>query len=139
MAYKKIDMIKQSLKAIEENELVFIEEIITFVPFNRATFYNHELDKLDTIKKALTDNRIKIKAGLRKDWRISKHPVLQIALYRLLATEDEYDRLILQKFDHTTRGKSINPINMVVDSQETADEIKKLIYGAKGDASTEEK
>jgi len=131
MAYKKADMIKQSLKAIKENELVFVEEIITFVPFNRATFYNHGLDKLDTIKKALADNRIKIKAGLRKDWRISKYPVLQIALYRLLATENEYDRLILQKVDHTSKGESVKPMNVIVDSTETADTLNQLINASK--------
>ena len=134
MAYKKADMIKQSLKAIKENELVFVEEIITFVPFNRATFYNHGLDKLDTIKKALADNRIKIKAGLRKDWRISKYPVLQIALYRLLATENEYDRLILQKVDHTSKGESVKPMNVIVDSTETADTLNQLINASKADS-----
>jgi len=129
MAYNKTDMVKQSLKAIEENDLVFIDEIISFVPFSRATFYNNGLDKLDNIKKALNDNRVKIKAGLRKDWRISKHPVLQIALYRLLATDDEYERLILQKFDHTSRGESMKPVNINVTSPKIADEIKQIIDG----------
>ena len=129
MAYKKTDMIKQCLKAIEENDLVFIEEIIAFVPFNRATFYNHNLDKLDTIKKALDDNRIKIKVGLRKNWRESKSPALQIALYRLLATESEYDRLILQKVDHTSKGESLRPLEISVDSPETKDELNQLING----------
>ena len=135
MAYKKADIIKQSLKVIKENELVFIEEIITFVAFNRATFYNHGLDKLDTIKKALADNRIKIKAGLRKDWRKSKQPVLQIALYRLLATEIEYDRLILQKVDHTSKGESVKPMNVIVDSLETSEVLKQLIDASKANPS----
>ena len=129
MAYKKADMIKQSLEAIKENDLVFVDEIIAFVPFSKATFYNHDLDKLDSIKKALEDNRIKIKAGLRKEWRTSKHPVLQIALYRLLADEDEYDRLILQKVDHTSKGESLRPLEISVDSPETKDELNSLING----------
>ena len=129
MAYKKADMIKQSLEAIKENDLVFVDEIIAFVPFSKATFYNHDLDKLDSIKKALEDNRIKIKAGLRKEWRTSKHPVLQIALYRLLADEDEYDRLILQKVDHTSKGESLRPLEISVDSPETKDELNLLING----------
>ncbi len=131
MAYKKADMIKQSLKAIKENELVFVEEIITFVPFSKTIFYDRKLNESDSIKKALADNRIKIKAGLRKDWRTSKHPVLQIALYRLLATESEYDRLILQKVDHTSKGESVKPMNIIVDSTETADTLKQLINASK--------
>lgn len=129
MAYKKTDMIKQSLEAIKENDLVFVEEIIAFVPFGKATFYNHNLDKLDDIKKELDNNRIRTKAGLRKNWRESKSPALQIALYRLLATESEYDRLVLQKVDHSSKGESIRPIEISVDSPETKDELTRLING----------
>ncbi|MBA7550124.1 hypothetical protein ES705_42630 [subsurface metagenome] len=129
MAYKKADMIKQSLKAIEENNLVFVEEIIAFVPFSKRTFYDHKLHECDAIKKALDDNRIRIKAGLRKEWRTSKSPALQIALYRLLATESEYDRLILQKVDHTSKGESLRPLEISVDSPETKDELNQLING----------
>ena len=129
MAYKKADMIKQSLEAIKENTLVFVEEIIAFVPFGKATFYNHNLDKLDDIKKELDNNRIRTKAGLRKNWRESKSPALQIALYRLLATESEYDRLVLQKVDHSSKGESIRPIEISVDSPETKDELTRLING----------
>ena len=129
MAYKKTDMIKQSLEAIKENNLVFVEEIIAFVPFSQATFYNHKLEQLEEIKKALDNNRIRTKAGLRKNWRESKSPALQIALYRLLATESEYDRLVLQKVDHSSKGESIRPIEISVDSPETKDELTRLING----------
>ena len=131
MAYKKADMVRQSLTAIKENDLVFVDEIIAFVPFSEKTFYNHKLQELQDIKKALNDNRIKIKAGLRKDWRTSKHPVLQIALYRLLATESEYDRLILQKVDHTSKGESVKPMNVIVDSTETGEVFQKIMDGTK--------
>ena len=129
MAYKKTDMIKQSLEAIKENNLVFVEEIIAFVPFSQATFYNHKLEQLEEIKKALDNNKIRTKAGLRKNWRESKSPALQIALYRLLATESEYDRLVLQKVDHSSKGESIRPIEISVDSPETKDELTRLING----------
>lgn len=127
MAYKKTDMIKQSLEAIKENNLVFVEEIIAFVPFGKTTFYEHKLNESNDIKKELDNNRITIKAELRKNWRGSKSPALQIALYRLLATESEYDRLVLQKVDHSTKGESIRPLEISVDSQETKDELKQLI------------
>ena len=107
MAYKKDDMIKQCLEAIEEHDLIFVEEIITFVPFGKTTFYEHKLNESDIIKKALDDSRIKTKSVLRKNWRESKSPVLQIALYKLLATPEEYDRLIQQKIDHTSDGEPI--------------------------------
>lgn len=138
MAYKKTDMIKQSLEAIKENNLVFVEEIIAFTPFGKTTFYEHKLNESNDIKKELDNNRIKIKAGLRKNWRESKSPALQIALYRLLATESEYDRLVLQKVDHSTKGESIRPIEINVDSQETKDELNQII-NAESDTNIQKK
>ena len=131
MAYKKADMIKQSLEAIKENDLVFVDEIIAFVPFGKNSFYNYKLNEVNEITKALDDNRIKIKQELRKNWRSSKSPALQIALYKLLATEQEYERLIQQKIDYTSKGESIRPIEVNVDSQETKDELNQLISGGK--------
>ena len=125
MAYKKEDMIKQCLKAIQENKLVFINEIPAFVPFNRATFYNHELDKLDSIKNELEKNRIQIKSSLRAKWYKSTSPVLQIALYRLIATEQEYERLILERVDHTSKGESIRPLEITVTKNENIDKYEK--------------
>ncbi len=127
MAYKKEEMIKQSLEAIETNDLVFIEEIMSFVPFSKATFYNHNLDKLDDITKALGDKKIQIKSRLRKTWAESRSPILQIALYKLLASNEEYQKLIQQKIDHTSKGDSMQPINISVTTAETADQIKKLL------------
>jgi len=118
MAYKKADMIEQSLKAIRENDLVFMDEIISFVPFSEKTFYNHRLQELQDIKQALDHNRIKTKQGLRKNWRISKSPALQIALYKLLASKEEYERLIQQKIDHTTGGEKISlPYDIKIESR----------------------
>lgn len=112
MAYKTADMIEQSLKVIKDNNLIFIDEIFAYVPFSSATFYNHKLEKLESLKKELGKNRIKTKQKLRKKWSESNAPALQIALYRLLATDKEYDRLIMQKFDHTTAG---SPLGFQID------------------------
>ena len=38
MAYKTEEMIEMCMKAIEENGLMFIDEIIAFVPFTSKTF-----------------------------------------------------------------------------------------------------
>lgn len=128
MAYKKEDMIKQCLKAIEENSLVFIEEIIAFVPFSKKTFYNQKLHELHDIKKALEDKRIKIKTTLRKSWAKSdSSSTLQIAAYRLLANEDEFERLVMNQIDHTSKGDKIQSIEFTVASKETIEMTKKLI------------
>ena len=127
MAYKKADMIKQCLKAIEEKGITRIQHIIGFVPFNRATFYNHNLDKLDSIKNAIEIQKICTKVGLINEWIKSRSPALQIAAYRLLADEDEFERLVMNQIDHTSKGDKIQPLNITVAKSETTDKIKKLI------------
>ena len=130
MAYRKENMIKQCLEVIEKYKLIWITEISAFVPFDRATFYRHKCDKCDTIKKALEDNRITIKISLRKIWYESNNPTLQLALYKLLATKEEFERINVQKLDHTTKGESIKPIEINVSSQENAKELKDFLQDA---------
>lgn len=113
MAYKTSDLEKQALKAIEENDLVFINEVSYYLPCSRATFYNQGLDKLDSIKETIEKNRIKIKSKMRKRWKDEDAPpVLQIALYKLIGTDLESDRINSQKTNtdvtvHTTEMPTI--------------------------------
>lgn len=103
MAYKKQEMIDQAVNAINEHGLVYIDEILSFVPYSKATFYNKKLEQSDAIKKALTDNRVNTKSKLRKAWLKSKNPALQISLYKLIGTDDEVERLngSKQKVEHS--------------------------------------
>ena len=107
MAYDTIELEKKVLEAIETHKLFFIEDIVAYLPCSRATFYNHKLDKLDTIKEALEKNRIEIKCSLRKKWYNSDSAVLQIALYKLIATDEESIGINSQKteVEHSFTGK----------------------------------
>ena len=80
MAYNEKDMIKESIEAIKKNNLMYISDIFAFVPFSNQTFYTHKLDKLDSIKKELNNNRIKTKHSLKEKWYKSDNPTVQIAL-----------------------------------------------------------
>lgn len=86
-------LVATCLSVIQEKQIVFISDLVAFLPFNRATFYNHGLDKLDTLKEAIEKNKINTKHELRRDWKTNKAPVLQIALYKLLATQEERQAL----------------------------------------------
>jgi len=102
-----------SLKAIEDNNLVFINEVSYYLPCSRATFYNHGLDNLDSIKEALEKNRINTKAKMRKRWREEDAPpVLQIALYKLIGDDNESDRINSQQTKIT--GVDNQPIQITI-------------------------
>jgi hypothetical protein len=59
------------------------------LPCCRATFYNLGLDKLDTIKDALEQNKIETKNSMRAKWYKSDNATLQIALMKLISSDEE--------------------------------------------------
>ena len=51
--YSKADLIKRSLKLINEMELTFVDDLASFLPCSRSTFYNYGLHKSSAIISAL--------------------------------------------------------------------------------------
>jgi hypothetical protein len=85
---------QEALKAIEsDSDIIFVEDIICSVSYTKTTFYEYKLNESDDIKEALLKNKTTIKKKLRNDWRKSKQPTLQIALYKLAANKEELNTL----------------------------------------------
>lgn len=97
MAYKTAELEKKALEAIEKHKLFFIDDLCAYLPCSRATFYNQGLDKIDTIKDALEKNKVEVKAAMRSKWFKSDAPALQIALYKIIGTDEESDRINSQR------------------------------------------
>lgn len=109
MAYKKADLEKQAIKAIKDNNVIFITELIAYLPCALSTFYDLELEKSEHIKNEIDINRIKNKKKLRENWSKEKSaPVLQLASYKLNATEDELRRLSVQEKEHESQDQTVD-------------------------------
>jgi hypothetical protein len=93
MAYDKSELLALALEAIEKHQLVFIDEVCTFLPCARSTFYANEMDKSDELKDALNNVRTSMKSQLRNKWRESENATLQIGLMKLIASDEERKRL----------------------------------------------
>ena len=65
MSYKKTDLEKLSLEAIEKHKLFFIQDIVSYLPCGKTTFYNEKLNELNTIKDALLKVKTEIKVSMR--------------------------------------------------------------------------
>ena len=89
MSYDTDKLEQEALEAIEKYRLFFIEDVVVYVSCSRATFYNHGLDKLDTIREAIDNNKIRTKHNMRQDWLQADSAPLQLGLYKLLGTRDE--------------------------------------------------
>ena len=97
MAYKKEDLIKQALQAIKKHKLIFIEEVVSFLPCAMSTFYDKKMEESEAIKSAIQANKINIKTKLRTRWQDVDNSALNIALYKLCATKEELGILSVQQ------------------------------------------
>lgn len=128
MAYDKNKIFKQAEKAIQENNLFFVEDIVAFLPCDKTTFYKFfpvESNELNTLKDMLDDNKVKTKSGIRaKLWKSEKAAEL-LALYRLIATPEEHQKLNQAYIDHTTNGESMNTVITTLSPDELKERLKK--------------
>lgn len=111
MAYKTAELFEKSIKAIEENELYFIEDIVAYLPCHKSTFYEHfpvDSDNYKELVKLLETNRVKMNVSIRKKWKVSDNFNAQIALMRLTGNHEQTKRLSMNYVDHTTDGKPLD-------------------------------
>ena len=106
--YKTEDLLELSLKAIKKHNLFMLEDVVAFIPCSRATFYNHELDKIDELKELINANRISTKKKLQNKWFQSDNATLQMGLMKIIASIEERQRLSQSYTDVTTKGESLN-------------------------------
>lgn len=96
MAYKTKELFKEAIKVIKDKKLFFIEDVVSFLPCTKATFYEHfkiDSDEMNAIKVELEKNRVAIKSSMRNKWYNSSNPTLQIALMKLICTDEERKKI----------------------------------------------
>jgi hypothetical protein len=117
MAYDKKKIFQQSKELIEKHKLFFIEDIVPFLPCVRSTFYSffpESSDELDILKRMLDKNKIEVKSSLRSKWYKSEAPALQLALMKIICTDDERKRLSMTHVDNTSNGKEVGTSDSVL-------------------------
>ena len=96
MAYKTQDLFNTAQEQIKLNRLIFIEDIIAYLPCSKPTFYEHFPNESDLYKKLvelLDKNKVELKVSMRSKWYKSNSPALQLGLMKLLGTPEELRKL----------------------------------------------
>ncbi len=119
MAYNYKDLEDQAVNAINKHKLFFNEDIIAYLPCSSSTFYDYDLEKSERIKEALTKVKTDIKVSQRSKWYKSESATLQIALYKLIANDEERTRLTQQQLQHSGEVKHKNQIDATKLKDET--------------------
>ena len=133
MAYNKQQIYNQAEAAIKENKLLFIEDIVAWLPISKATFYEFfptESDELNNLKSLLETNKVQIKSAIRKKLFKSEKAAELLALYRLVCTKEEHQLLNQQYIDHKSSDGSMTPApTILVSSEATKKGLDELING----------
>ena len=96
MAYDTSTLKAQAIADIEKNKLVFLEDIYAYLGISSSTFYQHfprESQDYKELVALLDKNKIKLKVSLRSKWLKSDNASTQIALYKVISTDEEAHRL----------------------------------------------
>lgn len=130
MIYTCKEIFEQSKELILKYKLFFIEDIISYLPCRKPTFYDKikiDSDEMNILKGMLDANKIELKVSLRKKWFVSDNATLQMALMKLLSTEKEHKKLamnyITSKNKNKNKNENINEIDISKLSTETLREL----------------
>jgi len=99
MAYDRKKIFEQAKEMIIKHKLFFIDDIVSFLPCSKSSFYEFYpdgSDELDELKALLEVNRVTLKVSMRSKWYTSNAPALQMALMKLIATPEELKKLSMQ-------------------------------------------
>ena len=112
MAYDRNKIFEQAKDAIVKNKLFFIEDIVAFLPCDKTTFYRFfevNCNEYNELKDLLETNRTELKVSMRSKWYKSNAPALQMALMKLICTDDERKMLSMTHSDITSNGEKLTP------------------------------
>jgi hypothetical protein len=104
MAYDKTKIFEQAKEMIVKHKLFFMDEVPDFLPCSRSTFYDYfpdKSDELDALKTLILINKTQVKTSMRSKWYQSDNPTLQLALMKLISTDEERKLLSMNYIDHT--------------------------------------
>lgn len=118
MAYDTETLYQQAIKAIEENNLYFIEDVITLLPCSKPTFYDHfpvNSNQFNNLKEMIEMNKVAQKVKMRKKWGDSDNATLQMALMKLISTDDERKRLAVSYIESKTTQTNVDLSGLSTD------------------------
>jgi hypothetical protein len=113
---------KELLEIIKERKIMFFSHAFAYTSFSAATAYNHNLEKLDTIKDALAKNRASGVTYMLNKWIGSDNATLQIAAMRIISDENLRRSLNQQYIEQTIKEQPLFNIDVKEPSDTKSDE-----------------
>lgn len=112
MAYDTKELKKRCIEAASDRSknLHFLEDIYVEVGIDVSTFYSHfpkNSKDYNDIRACLTANKIRTKKAMRKKWYDADNATLQVALYKMIGTDRDRQKLTQTHQDVTSKGEKV--------------------------------
>ena len=110
MGYDTKKLFDKAMAIAKQDGVYFIEDIVALLPCSKPTFYAHFTDdsnELNAIKEQLAENKVSAKVRIRMKLENGEKAAELIALYKLIANDEERKALSMNHTDITSNGNTI--------------------------------
>ena len=121
MAYNKQVLFEKAKTEIVSKRLIFVEEVVAFIGISKPTFYDFfkvGSNEFNELRELIETNKISLKTSMRKKWYDSDNATLQMALMKLICTDDERKKLAMNYTDITSNGNEVKLPKWMLDEEE---------------------
>lgn len=111
MAYDRKKIFEQAKEMIVKHKLFFVEDIVSFLPISKTTFYEYftpDSNETNELKELLETNRTTLKVSMRSKWYTSNAPALQMGLMKLICTDEERKKLSTTYLENENKNENKN-------------------------------
>jgi hypothetical protein len=121
--YDTEDLKQRALKAIKEHDLIFLRDAFNYLPCTQSAAYRHRLNEDEDLIAEIERNRTTTKSKIRRKLYDMDNAIAQIALYKLLGSKEEVERLSngARRIEHTG---SVSMAHVVIEPKALADAIE---------------
>lgn len=133
MAFDRFIKFQQALDEIQEqDDLVFIEDVCVNLAISKPTFYDWwptDSEEYAEIFQGLEKNKISLKRRIRKRLSTSDKAGELLALYKLIGTKEDREKLSTHRIDHSNIGDQ-QPEQKEIDYTKLSDEALEELFKA---------
>lgn len=115
---KRKRIYNKAKKIIVEKDIIFLNELISYLPIHIDTYYEYfpvASEESEALKEMIEQNKINKKKVIQKRWFDNEHDFkAQLALYKIIGTDEERKKLSQSYIDHTSKDKELKPTEIVI-------------------------
>ena len=113
MAHDKSKIFEKAKEVIVKHNLFFVEDVVAFLPCSKFYYYDAfpvDSNEYNQLRELLEINKVRTKSSIRAKLFKSEKAAELLALYRLICTSEEHQKLNQQYIDHSNKDGTLKEL-----------------------------